>query len=99
MKKKSTSQSAPTRRSLDEGGFFNVRVLAALLVGMTGISLALFAANPLGRGTGPSPASPKKIAQLQQKYNPSTGHFVLPPGFDCAQIRQRGLDRMENLRA
>jgi hypothetical protein len=99
MKKKSTSQSAPARRNLGEGGFFNLRVLAGLLVAMTGISLALFAANPLGRGSGPSQASPKKIAQLQQKYNPSTGPFVLPPGFDCAQIHRRGIDTMENFRA
>jgi hypothetical protein len=109
MKKNSTSQpvrrslgkggSAPARRSLGEGGFFNLRVLVALLVGMTGVSLALFAANPLGRATGKSPASPKKMAQLQQKYNPGTGPFVLPPGFDCSKIRQLGIDKMENFGA
>jgi hypothetical protein len=88
MKKKSTSQSA----------FFNLRILAALVVGTTGISLALFAANPLGRGSSPSHASPKKMAQLQQKYNPGTGPFVLPPGFDCSKIHQLGIDRMEGLR-
>jgi hypothetical protein len=99
MKKNSTSNSAPTRRSLGEGGFFNVRLLAALVVGMTGISLALFAANPLGRGAGSSQASAKKMAQLQQKYNPGADHFVLPPGFDCSKVRQLGIDRMENLHA
>ena len=52
MKKKSTSQSA----------FLNLRVLAALLVGMTGVSLALFAANPFVRGTT-TPA-----AKAKQKY-------------------------------
>jgi hypothetical protein len=88
MKKKSTSNSA----------FFNVRVLAGLLVGMTGISLALFAANPLGRRTGSSLASPKS-AQLQQKYNASTSPFILPPGFDCSKIHQLGLDKAENLKA
>ena len=30
MKKKSTSQSAPVRRSLGEGGFINLRALLAL---------------------------------------------------------------------
>src|SRR5437773_1323406 len=43
MKKKSTSQSAPARRSLGEGGFFNIRALIALLVPFTGVFLALFA--------------------------------------------------------
>src|SRR5207244_10487015 len=89
MKKNSTSNSA----------FFNLRVLVALLVGMTGISLALFAANPLGRGTGKSAALPKKMAQLRQKYNSGIGPFILPPGFDCAQIHQKVIDRMENFGA
>lgn len=89
MKKQSTSQSA----------FFNLRVLVALLLGMTGVSLALFAANPLGRGAGPSRAAATKQAQLQQKYNASLGPFILPPGFDCSKIHQFGIDKAENLRA
>jgi hypothetical protein len=92
MKKKSTSQFA----------FFNLRVLAALLVGMTGISLALFAANPSRRGTGSSAASAAKAAQLQQKYNPLAGGpgiSVLPPGFDCSKIHELHIDAMENFRA
>jgi hypothetical protein len=43
MKKKSTSQSAPARRSLNEGGFFNLRVLTASVFCMLGIAVALFA--------------------------------------------------------
>jgi len=46
MKKKSTSKSAPARRSLGEGGFFNSRVLVGLFVMLAGILLAL-----LGFGT------------------------------------------------
>src|SRR5436190_9769746 len=42
MKKKSTSQSAPARRSLGEGGFFNLRVLIGLFVVLAGVFLALF---------------------------------------------------------
>src|SRR5205823_134252 len=91
MKKKSTSQSA----------FFNLRVLAAMLVGMTGVSLALFAANPLARATGPSPASRTKPVKAQ-KYNPSA-RFVdfqaLPPGFDCSKIHDLHIDTMENFAA
>src|SRR6266487_4577430 len=38
MKKKSTSQSAPARRSLGEGGFFNLRVLIAALFCLVGVA-------------------------------------------------------------
>src|SRR6266567_944174 len=41
MKKKSTSQSAPARRSLGEGGFFNLRVLIAALFCLVGVAVAL----------------------------------------------------------
>jgi hypothetical protein len=90
MKKKSTSQSA----------FFNLRVLAALLVGMTGISLALFAANPLVRGTTPG-APPKPVKQQPYGALARSGGDIslLPPGFDCAKIRQLHLDVQENFRA
>src|SRR4029453_11295197 len=88
MKKKSTSRSA----------FFNFRILAALLVGMTGVSLALFAANPLARNTRPSRAPAVKPVK-QQKNNASNSPFILPPGFDCSKIHQLGFDTMENFRA
>jgi hypothetical protein len=45
MKKKSTSQSAPARRSLGEGGFFTLRVLIAALFCLVGIAVALFGAG------------------------------------------------------
>src|SRR5713101_6013726 len=93
MKKKSASQSAPARRSLGEGGFFNLRVLVGLFVGMTGISLALFGANPFGPNVAPS----------QQKYKVTTKSqgisALVPPGFDCSKIHQLGIDKMENFRA
>ena len=52
MKKKSTSQSAPARRSpwlavvftrrrLGEGGFFNFRVLLGLVLALAGVCIAL----------------------------------------------------------
>jgi hypothetical protein len=90
MKKKSTSQSA----------FFNLRILAGLLVGMTGVSLALFGANPFGHGNRPSASVG---AKAQQKYKVTTKSqsitSLVPPGFDCSKIRQLGIDKMENLRA
>src|SRR5438876_8647297 len=41
MKKKSTSQSAPARRSFSEGGFFNLRVLLASVLCLASIFIAL----------------------------------------------------------
>src|SRR4029453_11889020 len=88
MKKHSTSASAPVRRTFGEDGFFNVRVLISLFVILAGVFLAL-----LGFG-GFS-------AQAQQKYR-----FVLSPidplvpaGFDCAKIRELGIEKQENFRA
>jgi hypothetical protein len=45
MKKKSTSKSAPARRSLGEGGFINLRVLIAALLCLTGVFIALLASG------------------------------------------------------
>jgi hypothetical protein len=94
MKKKSTSQSAPARRSLGEGGFFNLRVLFGLFIALAGVSLALLAtANPSKPNVAPS--QPKyKVTTKSQNISP-----LVPPGFDCSKIRQLGIDKMENLRA
>src|SRR5438034_2519073 len=43
MKKKSTSKSAPARRSFNEGGFFNLRVLIASVLCLFGAFVALIA--------------------------------------------------------
>src|SRR5260370_16203134 len=88
MKKKSASQSAPARRSLGEGGFFNLRVLIGLLTVLAGVFLAL-----LGFGAF--------SAQAQQKPGiiaNSTAPLV-PNGFDCSKIHALGMDRQENMRA
>jgi hypothetical protein len=88
MKIHSTSASAPVRRDLGEAGFFNVRFLIGLFVILAGVFLAL-----LGFGAF--------SAQAQQKFR-----FVLnpidplvPAGFDCAKIRELGIDKQENFRA
>jgi hypothetical protein len=93
MKRNSTSRSA----------FFNLRILFALLVGMTGLSLALIAANSPGRSAGPAAAKvAAKNALLRQKYDSKSRSIdisFLPPGFDCAQIHAKGIDKQENFRA
>ena len=45
MKKKSSSQFAPARRSLGEGGFFNFRVLIASVFCLAGVFIALVGAG------------------------------------------------------
>ena len=105
MKKKSTSQSAPARRSLGEGGFFNLRVLIGLFVALTGVSLLALgqfatAANPFKLGVGAS--SHARATQAQPQYQVKTKPSInplVPPLFDCSKIRQLGIDRMENFRA
>src|SRR6266446_1328007 len=110
MKKHSTNQFATARRSpslaivfkrrrLGESGFFNLRLSIGLLTMTTGLSLALFVATPFGRGAAAPTAGTGKA---QQKYNPA-GHSIdfsmLPPGFDCSKIHEKGIDKQDNLRA
>ena len=87
MKKKSASRSA----------FFNLRVLIGLFVVLAGVSLALvgFGARP-GPVIGNAPAGPKKykVTTNSQYISP-----LVPPGFDCSTIHEKGIDKMENFRA
>src|ERR1044071_792381 len=94
MKKKSASQSAPARRSLGEGGFFNLRVLISLFVVLAGVFLAL-------ASVGVFSATAQNVAQALQKYkiiSTSTDPLV-PVGFDCSKIYEKGIDKQENFRA
>src|SRR6266705_5396704 len=86
MKKKSTSQSAPARRSLGQGGFFNLRVLIGLFIVLAGVFLAL-----LGFGAF--------SAQAQQNYTITSTDPLVPAGFDCSRIHELGIDKQENMRA
>src|ERR1700680_3431924 len=89
MKKKSASQSAPARRSLGEGGFFNLRVLAGLFMALAGVFLALLAFGVF---------SPASTAEAQKNHK-NINVQGLPRGFDCSKIHELGIDRQENLRA
>src|SRR6266487_2187407 len=66
MKTKSTSQSAPARSSLGEGGFFNVRVLLASVFCLAGVFIALggiASSRTIGQGGSPNQSvAAQKIA-------------------------------------
>jgi len=83
MKKNSISQSA----------FFNIRVLIGLFIVLAGVFLAL-----LGLGTFSAITASSAQAQPKQKIK-SINLQLLPPGFDCSTIHEKGIDRQENLRA
>src|SRR5882724_885984 len=87
MKKNSTSQSARARRSLGEGGFFNLRILIGLFTVLAGVFLAL-----LGFGA---------FSAQAQQYNVTTTSIdpLVPAGFDCSRIEELGIDKQENMRA
>jgi len=75
------------KKSASQSAFLNLRLLTGAFLVLTGVFLALIG---IGRFT----------AQAQQQATPAINMSpVLPPGFDCAQIRALGLDRQDNLRA
>src|SRR5438477_4680789 len=80
------------KKSASRSAFFNLRVLIGLFVVLTGVFLAL-----AGLGTFSASAfSPAKAPQKKTKILNIQG---LPPGFDCATIHEKGIDKMENMRA
>src|ERR1041385_7511816 len=73
------------KKSTSQSAFFNWRVLIGLSVVLAGVFGALsgLTANTVQ-------------AQQTHKIIDIAG---LPPGFDCATIREKGIDRMDNLGA
>src|SRR5439155_4797690 len=79
-------------KSASQSAFFNLRVLIGLFVVLSGVFLAL-----AGLGTFSASAfSPAKAPQKKTKILNIPG---LPPGVDCATIHEKGIDKMENMRA
>jgi len=79
------------QKSTSQSAFFNLRVLIGLFVVLTGVFLAV-----IGFGTFSGLTASSAKAQQTHKIINVPG---LPPGFDCATIHERGIDRMENLGA
>src|SRR3954453_18293082 len=84
MKKHSASQSA----------FFNLRVSIGVFVVLTGVFLAL-------AGFGALSATAQSIIQAMQKGKIITSSTdpLVPVGFDCSTIHDKGIDKQENFRA
>src|SRR5213592_2652618 len=84
MKKKSASQSA----------FFNLRVLIGLCIVLVGVVLAL-------AQIGVFSATAQSIIQgmTRGKIITSSNDPLVPVGFDCSTIHEKGIDKQENFRA
>src|SRR5437667_3438364 len=79
------------KKSASQSAFFNLRVLIGLFIVLAGVFLAL-------AGLGTFTAITASSAQAQQKHK-IINIQDLPPGFDCATIRENGIDVQENFRA
>src|ERR1044072_4269279 len=84
MKKKSASHSA----------FFNLRVLIGVFVVLAGVFLALASSGVLS-------ATAQSIIQAMTKGKiiTSSSDPLVPVGFDCSTIHEKGIDKQENFRA
>ena len=89
MKKKSTSKlvrhslgedgSTPARRSLGEGGFFNLRVLIGLLVVLAGVLLALLGFGTFSNASAQANLDPNAQGVGQMKVIPAAHSDLSPP--------------------
>src|SRR5215510_2259296 len=84
MKKKSASQSA----------FFNPRVLIGLCIVLVGVVLALVVS-----GAGRAAAQGIIQSMAKGKIITHSTDPLVPVGFDCSTIREKGIDKQENFRA
>src|SRR6266487_3812180 len=77
-----------------EGGFFNPRVLITLAIVLAGFFLAL-------ASIGVFSATGQSIAVGLQKYKIITRSTdpLVPEGFDCSTVYEKGIDKQENMRA
>src|ERR1043166_6041734 len=78
------------KKTTSRSAFFSLRVLIGLFIVLAGVFLSL-------AGFGAFSA----FAQALQKHKiitSSTDHLV-PVGFDCSTIHEKGIDKQENMRA
>src|SRR6266850_1786289 len=76
------------KKSASQSAFFNLRVLTGLFLVLSGVFLALL-------GFGRFSAQ----AQEEKEITAKSISALVPPGFDCSNIRPMGIDKQENFRA
>src|SRR5205809_7775906 len=78
------------KKSASESAFFNLRVLIGLFVVLAGVFLVLLSFGAFSA-----------LAQSLQKYKviTSSSDPLVPVGFDCSKIYEKGIDKQENFRA
>src|ERR1043166_9455542 len=80
------------KKSASRSAFFNIRVVIGLFVLLAGVFLAL-------AGLGTFSANASSSAKAQPKKTKIINIQGLPPGFDCATIYEKGINKMEGFRA
>src|ERR1700758_4969948 len=83
------------KKSVSQAAVLEPRILIGLLIVLAGVLLALL-------GLGAFSASAASSAKEEPQYNPTISSInlsVLPPGFDCSQIHEKGIDKQENFQA
>src|SRR4051794_11509621 len=79
------------KKSASQSAFFNLRVLIGVFIVLAGVFLAL-----VGLGTFSAITANSAQAQQKPKIIDIPG---LPPGFDCATIHEKNIDKQENFMA
>jgi hypothetical protein len=95
MKKKSTSSSAPARRSLGEGGFFNLRVLIGLFIGLVGVLLALLGSGTFSNASAQANLDPKEQGTGQMTVIPAVHSDLSLPLRDQPVVRPQAGEEPE----
>src|SRR5438552_4925424 len=78
------------KKSASASAFFDLRVLIGLCVVVAGVFLVLLSFGAFSA-----------LAQSLQKYKviTSSSDPLVPVGFDCSKIYEKGIDKQENFRA
>src|SRR5947208_7445736 len=90
----STSYPPMKKKSVPRFAVFNPRVLIGLCIVLTGVFLAL-----LSSGAFSAAAQSILKDMTKGKIITSSSDPLVPVGFDCSKIYEKGIDKQENFRA
>src|SRR6476620_9994593 len=79
------------KKSASKSAFLNLRVLIGLCIALAGISLALVGLDAFAVNSAP--------VKINNHIITASNDPLVPVGFDCSTIHEKGIDRMENFRA